>query len=101
MPDSRGNVSVFVDYLEEGENLAFLYNFTKRNLKDCRAGAVCHARELVGSLGIALEKVLAQEIKLYESITEEEFEASGVNKFVRSRNIITYMRVSWKFAVGI
>ncbi|XP_053594782.1 ionotropic receptor 93a isoform X3 [Microplitis demolitor] len=92
MPDSRGNVSVFVDYLEEGENLAFLYNFTKRNLKDCRAGAVCHARELVGSLGIALEKVLAQEIKLYESITEEEFEASGVNKFVRSRNIITYMR---------
>ncbi|CAD6202689.1 GSCOCT00009718001.3-RA-CDS [Cotesia congregata] len=89
---NKGNVSYLLDYLEEGENLAFLYNSTKKNATQCSARAFCHARELVGALAVTLEKILNQELKLYESVTEEEYEASGINKLVRSRNIINFMR---------
>ncbi|KAG8040175.1 hypothetical protein G9C98_000745 [Cotesia typhae] len=89
---NKGNVSYLLDYLDEGENLAFLYNSTKKNGTRCSARAFCHARELVGALTVALEKVLSQELILYESVTEEEYEASGINKLVRSRNIINFMK---------
>ncbi|KAK0094418.1 hypothetical protein PV326_010921 [Microctonus aethiopoides] len=92
---SYGNISFLIDYLNEGENIAFLYNDTSPSLQQnssCRNGAVCHARELIGALGIALEKALMKEIDFYDRVTEEEYEATGLNKLVRSKNIITYMR---------
>ncbi|XP_063979674.1 ionotropic receptor 93a isoform X3 [Diachasmimorpha longicaudata] len=92
---NSGNVTYLIELLGEGENIAFLYNDTNLHIRSdqsCRTGATCHARELVGALGIALEKSLSMEIELYDRVTEEEFEEAGLTKFVRSRNIIKYIR---------
>lgn len=95
---SYGNVSYLVEYLSEGENIAFLYNDTNNHINldnSCRIGAFCHARELVGALGMALERVLTEEIALYDRVTEEEFESTGSTKSVRAKHIISYIRVSF------
>ncbi|THK33261.1 ionotropic receptor 93a [Diachasma alloeum] len=94
---TSGNVTYLIELLGEGENIAFLYNDTNLNIRSdqsCRTGATCHVRELVGALGIALEKSLSMEIELYNRVTEEEFEQAGTTKFVRSRNFIKYIRAS-------
>ncbi|XP_011297147.1 uncharacterized protein Ir93a [Fopius arisanus] len=92
---TSGNVTYLVELLGEGENVAFLYNDTNLNIQSdqsCRTGATCHAREMIGALGIALERSLSMEIELYDRVTEEEFEEAGLTKIVRSRNIIKYLR---------
>lgn len=56
--------------------------------------ASCYAREMVGAVAIALEKVLSIEIDLYDRVTEEEFETTGFSKMARSQNILEYLRVN-------
>ncbi|XP_034948501.1 ionotropic receptor 93a [Chelonus insularis] len=97
MPENlRRNISFLQDYLEEGENIAFLYNKTNlkniQNNEKCRNKPVCYAKEIVGALAIAIENALSMEIELFNSTTEEEFESLGITKSTRSKEIIKLMR---------
>ncbi|BET00329.1 Ligand-gated ion channel [Nesidiocoris tenuis] len=81
----------FVDLIEEGENVAFLINVTKPELR-CEVGLLCNTKQLVEKLIVAVEKSIEQEIILAESLSDEEWDVLRPSKTERRSNILEYVK---------
>nr|QHN69192.1 ionotropic receptor 11 [Sirex nitobei] len=87
---NKTNITSFAETLTEGENIAFIYNTT--NLEDiCNIGLMCHVREVMRAVAVALENSLLNEIELYDEMTDEEFEVTRLTKYERHQEIIQNM----------
>nr|ARN17849.1 ionotropic receptor 3 [Cephus cinctus] len=84
------NITSFSELLEEGENIAFLYNITNKN-KTCSINLDCYGKEIIRALAITLDNAYVKEIELYEQVTDEEFEIVRLTKAERRREIIENM----------
>ncbi|XP_011501036.1 PREDICTED: glutamate receptor ionotropic, delta-1, partial [Ceratosolen solmsi marchali] len=87
---SEVNVTSFLEFLNEGENVAFIYNATSLN-PECNMGLMCHIKEMMKALAISLENSLLTELELYDRVTEEEFEVVRLSKTDRKKEIIRSM----------
>jgi glutamate receptor, ionotropic, invertebrate len=67
------NITAISPLIEEGNNVAFIYNFT-RGGEDCSGGVQCHANELLKSFVLGLSKAIKQEAAVYGQISDEEWE---------------------------
>ncbi|XP_046750223.1 uncharacterized protein LOC124413578 [Diprion similis] len=85
------NVTMLKEILNEGQNVAILHNTTNTDVT-CHGGFTCDVKELTRALAIALEDSLAEETKLSEHVTEEEFEAIRFTKRERRRDVLDKMK---------
>lgn len=69
----RHNISAISPLIEEGNNVAFIYNFTRAG-DDCVGGIQCHANELLKSFVLGLAKAIREEASVYGQISDEEWE---------------------------
>jgi glutamate receptor, ionotropic, invertebrate len=67
------NISAITPLIEEGNNIAFIYNYT-RSGDECVSGVVCHANELLNSFVLGLSKAIREETAVYGQISDEEWE---------------------------
>lgn len=67
------NISAITPLIEEGNNIAFIYNYTRTG-DDCVSGVVCHANELLKSFVLGLSKAIREEAAVYGQISDEEWE---------------------------
>lgn len=80
----RHNFTAISPLIEEGNNIAFVYNYT-RGGADCIGGAKCHSNELLKSYVLGLSKAIREETAVYGQISDEEWEIvrpSKKGKFV-------------------
>ncbi|XP_046624536.1 uncharacterized protein LOC124307152 [Neodiprion virginianus] len=86
------NVTMLNEILNEGQNVAILHNTTNTDITTCHGGLTCDVKDLTRALAIALEDSLAEETKLSEQVTEEEFEAIRFTKRERRRDVLDKMK---------
>lgn len=67
------NISAISPLIEEGNNVAFIYNFTRFG-DECVSGVQCHANELLKSFVLGLSKAIREETSVYGQISDEEWE---------------------------
>lgn len=86
----RHNISAIVPLIEEGNNVAFIYNYT-RGGEECVTGLKCHSNELLRSFVLALSKAIREEAAVYGQISDEEWEIVRPSKRERRDGILEYM----------
>jgi glutamate receptor, ionotropic, invertebrate len=64
------NISVITTLIDEGNNVAFIYNYT-RDDADCVSGIRCHSNELLKSFVLGLSKAIREEMAVYGQISDE------------------------------
>lgn len=84
------NISSIKTLIEEGNNIAFIYNFT-RGGGDCVSGLKCHANEILRSFVLGLSKAIREETAIYGQISEEEWEIVRPTKKERRDGILDFM----------
>lgn len=84
------NISSILPLVDEGTNIAFIYNFT-RSGDDCSGGVKCHANELLRSFVLGLSKAIKEEGAIYGQISDEEWEIIRSTKKERRDSVLQYM----------
>ncbi|CAH1400392.1 unnamed protein product, partial [Nezara viridula] len=85
------NVKNYIHLLEEGENVAFLYNFTNSQYS-CNYSLYCQANELLDHLIISLDRSMREEKLLSEQVSEEEWDLIRPTKSQRRNSIINFIK---------
>lgn len=86
----KSNISAVTNLIAEGNNVAFIYNFT-RSSDECVGGVKCHANELLKSFALALSRAIREEASFYQQISDEEWEIVRPSKRQRRNEIIQTM----------
>ena len=84
------NISSIIPLIEEGNNVAFIYNFT-RGGDECVTGVKCHSNELLRSFVLGLSKAIREETAVYGQISDEEWEIVRPTKKDRRDSILEFM----------
>ena len=84
------NITAITPLIEEGNNVAFIYNFTRSD-SDCATGLKCHANELLKSFVLGLSKAIREETSVYGQISDEEWEIVRPSKKERRDGILEFM----------
>lgn len=87
---SRDNISMVSPLIDEGNNIAFAYNYTRSN-DECVSGIKCHANELLKSFVLGLSKAIREENAIYQQISDEEWEIVRPSKRQRRSEILEVM----------
>lgn len=66
----NNNVTSITSMLEEGNNVAIIYNYTKTD-DECVSGYKCHCNELLRAYVLGLSKAIREEIAIYGQISDE------------------------------
>lgn len=74
------NISIVSSLIDEGNNVAFIYNFTRSD-DECAvfSGIKCHANEILKSFVLGLSKAIREESAVYGQISDEEWEIGDEN----------------------
>jgi glutamate receptor, ionotropic, invertebrate len=86
----KDNISMVSPLIEEGNNIAFIYNFTRTN-DECVSGIKCHANELLKSFVLGLSRAIKEEYAIYQQISDEEWEIVRPSKRQRRSEILEFM----------
>jgi hypothetical protein len=86
----RDNISMVSPLIDEGNNIAFVYNFTRSN-DECVSGIKCHANELLKSFVLGLSRAIREENAIYQQISDEEWEIVRPSKRQRRAEILEFM----------
>ncbi|CAK9824580.1 Ionotropic receptor 93a [Anthophora retusa] len=81
------NMTMFVDLLAEGGNVAFIYNATEFD-NFCERKLMCYIKELIEALSKVLEHSLINEIDLLRRAGKEEFDLVRLTKRERRKEIL-------------
>lgn len=85
------NISgITASLIEEGNNVAFIYNYT-RGGDECTSGLKCHSNELLRSFVLGLSKAIREEAAVYGQISDEEWEIVRPSKKERRDGILEFM----------
>lgn len=84
------NISSIKNLIEEGNNLAFIYNYT-RGGEECVFGLKCHSNEILRSFVLGLSKAIREETAIYGQISDEEWEIVRPTKKERRDGILEFM----------
>lgn len=84
------NISSITPLIEEGNNIAFIYNYT-RSGEECQSGLKCHANEMLRSFVLGLSKAIREENAVYGQISDEEWEIVRPTKQERRDDILQFM----------
>lgn len=84
------NISSVSPLIEEGNNVAFIYNYT-RGGEECQSGLKCHANELLKTFVLGLSKAIREENAIYGQISDEEWEIVRPSKRERRDGILEFM----------
>lgn len=84
------NISHVSPLIGEGNNIAFIYNFT-RSSDECISGVKCHASELLKSFALGLSKAIREEVAFYQQISDEEWEIVRPSKRQRRDEILQFI----------
>ena len=76
--------------IEEGNNVAFIYNYT-RGGDECISGLKCHTNELLKSFVLGLSKAIREENAIYGQISDEEWEIVRPSKKERRDGVLEFM----------
>lgn len=87
------NISSITPLIEEGNNIAFIYNYTRSNEdgRECQSGLKCHCNELLKAFVLGLSKAIREEVAVYGQISDEEWEIVRPSKKERRDSILSYM----------
>lgn len=86
----NNNISAIMPLIDEGNNIAFIYNFTKFG-EECATGLNCHAGELLRAFVLGLSKAIREEQGIYGLISDEEWEVIRPSKKERRDGILNFM----------
>jgi glutamate receptor, ionotropic, invertebrate len=86
----RNNISSITSLIEEGNNIAFIYNYT-RGENDCTSGVKCLCNELLRSFVLGLSRAIREEMAVYGQISDEEWEIIRPSKKERRDSILSFM----------
>jgi glutamate receptor, ionotropic, invertebrate len=86
----QDNITMVTPLIEEGNNVAFIYNYTKTS-DECVTGIKCHANELLKSFVLGLSRSIREEHAVYQQISDEEWEIVRPSKRQRRRDILEFM----------
>jgi glutamate receptor, ionotropic, invertebrate len=86
----HSNFSAVTPLIEEGNNIAFIYNFTRAG-DECVTGLSCHSNELLKSFVLGLSKAIRDENAVYGQISDEEWEIIRPSKRQRRDDILEFM----------
>lgn len=64
------NMSMITSMIEEGNNIAFIYNFTRSSV-DCVNGIKCHTNEILKAFVLGLSQAIREETAVYGQISDE------------------------------
>lgn len=109
------NITSFSEVMEEGENVAIIYNLTssephcrvlrdsgqtrrRRNTVsnsgfDFQRGLICQCKELLKGFVLALETAILDEIEVAAQVSDEEWEAIRPTKQERSSFLVKHIEV--------
>ncbi|CAH0552900.1 unnamed protein product [Brassicogethes aeneus] len=105
------NIMRFKRLLKEGDNVAFVYNYTTIHNK-CTSGIVCHSQEIVTSFSKALDEAIVDEFEVASQVSDEEWNAIRPSKAERRNWLLNKMKTDllqngicgnctkWKFQTG-
>lgn len=86
----KSNISLVTNLITEGNNIAFIYNYT-RTSDECIGGIKCHANELLRSFTLGLSHAIREENAFYTQISDEEWEIVRPSKSTRRNEIMQTM----------
>ncbi|XP_039283032.1 LOW QUALITY PROTEIN: ionotropic receptor 93a [Nilaparvata lugens] len=86
------NVTEFAYLLDEGQNIAFVYNNTSEKLACGDSRISCHVEEIMLSIGLALQKSVLAELELSEQVSEEEWDAIKPSKSDRRATLLSSIK---------
>ncbi|KAH1009939.1 hypothetical protein HUJ05_004315 [Dendroctonus ponderosae] len=81
---STKSMNRFKTFLNEGDNIAFIYNTT--DVKN--GGTICHTEESITGLMKALDSAIMEEFQMASQISEEEWEAIRPTKNERRKYLL-------------
>lgn len=81
------NMQRFRSLLFEGDNIAFLYNFTSLAV-DCLGGLQCHCEEILSAFTRSLNEAIVAEFETASQVSDEEWEAIRPNKIDRRNSLL-------------
>lgn len=87
---THSNISGVRSLINEGDNIAFAYNFTSVE-KECVYGIQCHAADVLRSFVLGLSRMIKEEKSIYGQISDEEWEAIRPTKREKRDNILNFM----------
>ncbi|XP_061378615.1 ionotropic receptor 93a [Danaus plexippus] len=93
VPDTdshTGNVTNLINDLYEGENIAYIFNFTDD--RGCKNGLKCYAHEVLDSFISALEAAVLDELEAALQVSDEEWEAVRPTKLQRRNSLLWHMQ---------
>ncbi|XP_037875093.2 ionotropic receptor 93a [Bombyx mori] len=85
------NLSGFINTLNEGENVAFIYNITE-NGPDCKNGLMCYSQEMMSAFISALDAAIQAEFDVAAQVSDEEWEAIRPSKVQRRDILLKHMQ---------
>ncbi|KAG5667976.1 hypothetical protein PVAND_015934 [Polypedilum vanderplanki] len=85
-----GNMSTVLSLLEEGNNIAFIYNYTSDN-GECVSGIKCHSNEILRAFTLGLSQAIREELAVYGQISDEEWEIIRPSKVERRGSILNFI----------
>jgi ionotropic glutamate receptor len=86
----HSNISSITTLIEEGNNVAFIYNYT-RDSDDCESSIKCHVNEMLSSFVLGLSQAIRSELAIYGQISDEEWEIIRPSKTERRNTVLAYM----------
>lgn len=86
----NSNISSVTSLIDEGNNIAFIYNYTKDS-SECVNGIKCHCNEVLKAFVLGLSKAIREEMAVYGQISDEEWEIIRPSKKERRDNILESM----------
>jgi ionotropic glutamate receptor len=86
----NNNISIVTTLIEEGNNIAFIYNYTK-DTDECVSGIKCHSNEILRAFVLGLSQAIREEVAVYGQISDEEWEIIRPTKPERRNNILAFM----------
>lgn len=86
----NSNFSAVMPLIEEGNNVAFIHNYTKGG-DECYTGLKCHTNEILKSFVLGLSKAIREENAIYGQISDEEWEIIRPSKKERRDGILDFM----------
>ncbi|XP_024083704.1 ionotropic receptor 93a isoform X2 [Cimex lectularius] len=89
------NISNYIQLVEEGENLAFMFNTSKID-QNCNFGLECNMVEIAESFMLALARTIEVESKLANDVSEEEWEVMKLTKVERREMLLNIMKKAQK-----